>query len=289
VPHDDNALTGYWHFEELVKERGKGKVRIEFVGGPEAIGTFDQGKAVASGVVDMAVQPAGYYAFLVKIAQACVYIEIPPAEQRERGTFDLILESHKEGNLYLLGWMDHGNQFWLWTNVKVETPYDLSGLRFRSSPFYTPFFNALGLDSIVMSIYDTYAALERGLVVGYAYPPQGLIQTGLTEVTKYRIDHPFWMSALGLIMNLDKWNSLPKDTQDLLIDCAIEHERWVPEGYGGFLDGLWRDIFATGIEHITFSPADAEWFERTSRESGWASYAEEHPDLALKAKELFTK
>ena len=47
----------------------------------------------------------------------------------------------------------------------------------------------------------------------------------MAEVTKYRINHPFMGNlATCFLMNLDTWNRLPKDLQELVTEAALEVE-----------------------------------------------------------------
>ena len=52
-------------FIDKVNAAGEGVVRIEYVGGPEAIPTFDQPEAVRGGVIDMIYGPGSYYPGIV--------------------------------------------------------------------------------------------------------------------------------------------------------------------------------------------------------------------------------
>ncbi len=68
---------------------------------------------------------------------------------------------------------------------------------------------------------EVYTAVERGVVDGFALSTVGMIvDAGLYEVTKYTIDHPFLNTNFVVIMNLDSWNRIPKNLQDLLRETA---------------------------------------------------------------------
>ena len=71
-------------FIDKVNAVGKGVVQIEFVGGPEAIPTFDQPEAVRTGVIDMVYGPGSYYPGLVPETDALVGAIVSPMEQRAR-------------------------------------------------------------------------------------------------------------------------------------------------------------------------------------------------------------
>jgi TRAP-type C4-dicarboxylate transport system substrate-binding protein len=61
VAYTQSFLT----FIERLNAAGEGVVQIEFVGGPEAIPTFDQAEALRTGVIDMVYGPGSFYGGLV--------------------------------------------------------------------------------------------------------------------------------------------------------------------------------------------------------------------------------
>lgn len=69
-----------------------------------------------------------------------------------------------------------------------------------------------------------YTALQRGVVDGMAWPNLALASFGVFPLLKYRIEPPFYHLADTLIVNLDKWNALPKRTRDFLTKHGIGYE-----------------------------------------------------------------
>ncbi len=185
--------------------------------------------------------------------------------------------------------MEWSTTFWLYPKDKIETPYDLTGLRFRSAPLYIPFFEALGIEGITLPLPEIYTALEQGLVEGFAATQTDITPWGLEEVLDYWIEPPFWQSGLGVIINLDSWNKLPKNWQDFLIEQAIETEKFVTEFNPAELEKEFDKMQAAGMEPIVFSPSDAEWFLRTANQSGWENYIKKYPDLGPKVREFLVK
>src|SRR5262249_15948647 len=64
---------------------GKGLVQINFIGGPKAIPTFEVGKAVQSGVVDMGVSTGAVYTKLMPRADNLKLSPTPAAAQATKG------------------------------------------------------------------------------------------------------------------------------------------------------------------------------------------------------------
>jgi TRAP-type C4-dicarboxylate transport system substrate-binding protein len=63
---------------------------------------------------------------------------------------------------------------------------------------------------------DVYEALEKKNINGYIFEPAGIANFKLQEVTGYITDMPLYDGAFGLVMNWDKWNSLPAEYQKII-------------------------------------------------------------------------
>src|SRR5215470_5001882 len=73
-----------------VNAEGKGLVQINFIGGPKAIPTFEVGKAVSTGVVDMGFSTGAFYTNVMPEADILKLSETSAAEQRKNGGYELI-------------------------------------------------------------------------------------------------------------------------------------------------------------------------------------------------------
>src|SRR6267154_5884577 len=73
-----------------VNKDGKGVLQINFIGGPKAIPTFEVGKAVQTGVVDIGFSTGAFYTNVMPESDILKLAETSAAEQRKNGGFDLI-------------------------------------------------------------------------------------------------------------------------------------------------------------------------------------------------------
>ncbi len=102
-------------------------------------------------------------------------------------------------------------------NAPIDSPDDLKGLIIRTpaGPITTLLTN-LGASPVVMAPPDVYEALEKKNINGYIFEPAGIANFKLQEVTRYITDMPLYDGAFGLVMNWDKWNSLPAEYQKII-------------------------------------------------------------------------
>ena len=82
--------------------------------------------------------------------------------------------------------------------------------------------------------------------------------TGLAPVLPYAVDHGIYSDNNAIIINMDKWNSLPKHLQDLMIESMKEVEREIPPESRGVFAKHRQGMLDAGMEFIKFSPEDAK-------------------------------
>ena len=60
-PNDCNCVSQYKRYIEEVNKRGKGKVEIKLLGGPEVVKPFEQLQALRGGIADMTHSASAYW------------------------------------------------------------------------------------------------------------------------------------------------------------------------------------------------------------------------------------
>lgn len=280
-------------YVKRVNEQGQGKVRIDYLGGPEVIPPLEQADAVIKGAaVQMGFNVTAYYAPLGPELDVLHMTEVTPMDERKPGgMYDFMVERHKKIGLYYLGRWSFNQPFYLYTNKKVDTPKQLAGQKMRTTALYDPFMKALGIVPITMPFGDIYTSIERGVIDGYGWPALGIMDAGLNKVTKYRIEPSFYEQNNTILVNLKTWESLPKDVQDLLKDVAVKLE---PDTVAHFAEATKKELEAQekgGVQVIKFSPEDAKWYRDLAYKSQWDEIEAKVKDPALVAqlKELVKK
>ena len=267
---------------------GKGVMRIQFIGGPKAIPSFEQGNALKTGVVDIALIPGPYYTNLMPEADILKLSQLSVAEMRKNGAFDYINKVWNEkANLHYLASTVDFTPFHIYLTKKIDKP-DFTGLKIRSTPIYRDVIIALGGSAITTPPGEVYTALERGVVDGYGWPIHQIFDFGWDKKTKYRLDPGFYTADLSILVNLDRWKGMTQRQRDLLTKHAQIHEA----------DNVsWKDYNAndirrqkeSGIEVITFSAADNRRFLDRAYEVGWAEAIKRSPEHAPALRKLLTR
>src|SRR5438270_379193 len=131
----------FLEFVKKANEAGKGEFTIQVRGGPEAIGMMEQPGAVRSGVVDMVYSACAFYAAVVPECDAVSASTVDGPTARKNGGIDLLNQIHqKRMGVVLLGWVDSGIRFTLWSTKEPKFGSgghtDIKGFKVRGNPIY---------------------------------------------------------------------------------------------------------------------------------------------------------
>jgi TRAP-type C4-dicarboxylate transport system substrate-binding protein len=261
-------------FLEYVKKAnaaGKGVFTIQVRGGPEAIGMMEQPRAVRDGVVDMVYTPCAFYAGQVPECDALSASTIDGPTARKNGGTQLLNDIHqKRAGVIMLGWVDSGIRFNLWSTKEPKLDgsghIDIKGFKVRGNPIYNAFLtNYLGAQVINLPSTELYTALERGTVDLTAWTQIGLMDLNWDRYVKYRITPDFFSTDLVILVNKKKWDALSPKTRDILTRVAIDHETSSLRD----LQALWKkeqaELAKRGIKTVNQSADAAKRFNEGAR------------------------
>lgn len=194
-----------------------------------SIKMFEQPTAVTKGVVDLACTPAAFYARAIPENEALSTSNSSPAKTRTNGGIAMIDGLHQKlTNMKYLGWTDSGGHFRIYLKdaprFTAQGLPDLNGVKLRDNPIYGALFRALKASTHSMGANEVYPALEKGVVNASAWATIGLKDLKWDKFLRHSIEPEFYQTDIGWILNLDKWKSLPANTQQQLQAIVIAHE-----------------------------------------------------------------
>ncbi|MGO3148021.1 MAG: DctP family TRAP transporter solute-binding subunit [Leucobacter sp.] len=130
----------------------------------------------------------------------------------------------EEMGIKFLGFAENGFRHFSSNVREVRSPEDLNGqkLRVPGSPLTLDIFNSFGSDPVVMSFNELFTSLQNGTVDGHENSIDLINSGGLDEVTEYLSISNYVFDPLILSMNLDLYNSLSDQDQQLLEEAAAE-------------------------------------------------------------------
>lgn len=147
-------------------------------------------------------------------------------------------------------------------NKPVKTLAELKGLQIRGTGRVGDIVKALGATPMPLEMMDIYDSLRRGVIDGNFGPLEQLKGWKVGEVEKYTTAS--WKAgsvfAFYVVMNKQKWNSLPPDVQKVFTDYSREFlEQWAVEWNNIDIEG--GEFFRKqGGQILTLSDAEsAKW------------------------------
>jgi len=277
----DQSTAFFETFMGKMKE-DESLVKLKYLGGPEVTPNRKQGPAMKRGLIDIIMSPSTYYSNLLSEARVTGISNVTPQEWRKNGGYELMSKAlAKRLNAVILGW---GNfytteQFRLWLvdkpKLSLETGLDLTGVKMRTTPLYTPFLKAMGATTKGISPAEVLTALDRGVVTGLAWPEGGVAFRGWQRIIKYTIFPGFFRSTTMVTMNLDKFNGLPAKAQAQLRAAGLHYENTS----GALLKKKAAidnaKLYAAGVKKFVLPPEYAKAYSRTIYEANWAHTAKQ--------------
>jgi TRAP-type C4-dicarboxylate transport system substrate-binding protein len=274
--------------EKKVAATYPGELKINYVGGPEAVKTMEQIHALQTGVIDMCFTTTAYYTSVLPEVDAVKLSDFPAWQERQRGAWAYLNDLHEKVGIYYLARLGLDVKFHLYLIKPIKTA-DLKGFNIRVSPMYLQVVKALGGNPVVIPPTEVYTALQRGVVDGYCWPAMGIKDWGWDKLTKYVVDPGFYRVPNPLLVNLKTWNKLPKKLIYLLTQAAVEAEKKAAEYFQGLVKEDRPMLLKEGIQVIELPPAEREKFLKAAYDPAWADIIQKNPKVGAELKKLLTK
>ena len=275
--------------EKQVAQKYPGELKINMIGGPEAIKIQDQVHAAQTGMVDIVHTTSAYYVSLLPEVDAMKLSDLTPWEERANGAYAYYQDLHqKKLDLYFLGRIGTDIPFLLYLLKPISTA-DLKGFNIRVSPMYLQMIKGLGGNPVVIPPTEVYAALERKVVDGYCWPSIGIREWGWEKLTKYVVAAPFYTGPHPMVMNLKTWNGLPQKFKDVLNQAAMEAEKDTVAFYREEEKKEMALLKQVGLQVIDLPPAEKAKFLKIAYDAGWKDIIEKNPKTGPELKALLTK
>jgi len=103
------------------------------------------------------------------------------------------------------------------TKRAIRAPEELQGLLIGApDPGIAAIVELFGATSIMVAWPDFYSSLDKGVIDGILNSPNGTINNKLTDIVKYFTDTLVPPSINVYSINLDVWNAMPAEVQQML-------------------------------------------------------------------------
>ena len=162
-----------------------------------------------------------------------------------------------------------GCQMGGWYRKEIKSVADMKGLKMRIGGMAGLIVQKLGVVPQLIGGPDIYPALEKGTIDAAEWVgPYDDEKLGFNKVAKYYYYPGFWEGGpmLHTIVNLDKWNSLPKHYQAALSTACAEANTWMPAKYDTVNVAALRRLVAGGTQLRPFPRSVLQAAEKAAYE-----------------------
>jgi TRAP-type C4-dicarboxylate transport system substrate-binding protein len=201
--------------------------------------------------------------------------------------YQAAMDSHYKGVKILCAFMSGPAVFYS-AKKPVRTVEDFKGMKLRAAgDGQVAAVKAIGAVPVNVFSNEQYDALEKGIMDGGFMDWNGMSTHRVKDIAKYYTQLNFGGTVWSFAMNLDKWNSLPKDIQDSLFAmCGLAGSEWLGENI--FQDEPRKaDALAVpGTEYIVPGP-EFEVKLRDMTKSVHDKYISDLNDKGLPGQEIY--
>lgn len=211
-------------FMDKLKTASDGSMTLQMFG-PETVPPFEQLDSATSGLMDMLYTSGSYHSNVTAIGVALdALYDSTPERLRSSGIWDFVDQHYQDEGLKLIAIFPDLNGY----SFSLKEPLSeegLKGKRIRGTPIYHGVIEHLDAAAVVLPGNEIYPALERGVIDGAGWPTVGPVSMRLYEVANYYMRPTLGQVAYVLFMNLDRWNALAPETQQLIANEAEAFEK----------------------------------------------------------------
>ncbi len=117
------------------------------------------------------------------------------------------------------------NGYNLGTTFEWDKVSDLKGRKLAGAGLNLKWLEYAGAVPVQSSLPEAYTSMQTGVYFGWIMFPSGWVNFKLNEVAKFYTEVGFGsISWHGMTINTNKFNKLPKDVQNIIVEVAKEYE-----------------------------------------------------------------
>ena len=228
-PVTDSQHGAALEFARKVKERTQGGIDIQIFPNNQLGNDNTMISGVRGGTIDIEMSGNPYFTGIVSklLVLDLPYLFDSPAHvakvvdgQLGRSLLDELGAFRMKG----LAFWEVGYRSLANSKRPVNKAEDIKGLKLRTTPnpLHIKAFQLLGAAAQPMPFSEVFSALETKAIDGHENPPSVMLSTKMHEVQKYLSLTKHAYTALIVVMNKGKFDSLKPEFQQVLLEEAVK-------------------------------------------------------------------
>jgi len=231
LPIGHHCTRGQELYAKLIMEKTNNRVKVEVYPAGQLFSDKDLVKAIPSGAVDMAfvlgVQWSGLVPAQMITELPLFYRNLDHAHRMlDSKVGEIIKKENEEKGAKLLYFMDYG-AVEIASKFPIRKLEDFKGRRMGAvGEVISEAERAWGAAPAFMGAADIYLALQRGTIEGTMAGIRNFWDRKYYEVAKHITMVDFLYGFMVVLMNKNKWDTLPPDIQKIVLETAQEAQAW---------------------------------------------------------------
>jgi tripartite ATP-independent transporter DctP family solute receptor len=217
---------------EVAQQKSKGRIKIKVFPGAQTGNFISQMEAVHSGAQDMVWGSLGWLGNFIKDYQILVMAYNFRSQSHLDKFMDSPLGQNLKKQLLDRGWLlvrEHAAPLpkVVVSKKPIFTVEDVKGIKMRVPewPISIKVWEAMGSKPVRITWGEAYLALSQGVADAVECGFEFTYPAKFHEVAKYITWTYHNFDTRGAVMNPKKFNSLPKDLQQVIVDACIAGEK----------------------------------------------------------------
>ncbi len=250
-----------------VEKRTGGRVKVTLYPGATLVPLVQTYDNVKKGIADIGFGIFTYHRGRFPLTEG---VDLPLGHKKASITIRMVNEYYKK---FRPKELDDVKVLWLAARgpdtINSKKPIskleDLNGMRIRCSGLASSVVKALGGTPVSMPITEAYDALSKGICDAIWCDTGAIEGFGLYDLVKYHIEYfsAATDSAFYIIMNKQKWESLPKNIQTIIDKLDEEWIEVAAKGWDEWEDVKTATLLKRGNKLTQLSKEENErWAER---------------------------
>lgn len=229
-PPEHSFAIGFDQFAKAVEEETNGLVQFEIYGNGQLGGERDLTEQVQLGTLDMTLVTSGPVAnfapMLGVLDMPFLFDDLDHVYSTLDGEVgnDLLAELSAAGFKGFAFW-ENGMRHFSNNKKEIRTPDDIKGLKMRTleNDIFVETYKALGADPTPIAFPEVYTSFQQGVVDGSDFSVGVFESTKQYEVQSHFSQAGIYYAAAVLMMNGEKFESLPSDIQEVFVRLGKEY------------------------------------------------------------------
>lgn len=256
VKEDNSWHKGAAKFKEIVEAKSNGRIVVNLYPNSQLGSERAMIEGIQLGTMDMTITGESLQMWAPKVGiMATPYMIRDAAHMEKVVTGPIGQEIEKEilekTGLRTIAWFERGPRM-LTANKPIKTPDELKGVKIRipEVPLFMEAWRALGASPTPMAFAEVFTALQQGTIDAQENPYALIHSASLNEVQKYVNKTEHVRTWIYVVIGEKKFQSMPKDLQQIILDAAKEMQKYEHEIYLKDEQTLAADLQKKGMQFI---------------------------------------